>query len=333
VNPALLIHAVVRQTMVLIAALATAAGQRAPLASVADQVFADLAGELKNQGLGHKVIADMFGMALRTYHTRIARLSASATDQGRSLWEAVLAHLGSAGPLLRAEVLARFTQDDESMVRGVLRDLVASGLVYRTGRGDATVYRVADDAQLHAPDRAPTAALESLVLVAIHRKGPTSRKELGDLIPLDDDRALDATLEKIESEGLVARRGEGAASRYECPRAVLSIGDPIGWEAAIFDHYQAVVTALVTKLRLGKRRADLADRIGGSTFVFDVWQGHPKAAEAFGLLRALRQQAMTLRKEIETHNRDNQRPPTAPWVRVIAYVGQTVKEEEEADEI
>jgi hypothetical protein len=46
-----LIDAVVRQTTVLIAALATAAGHRAPLAGVANQVFADLVKELKQQGL------------------------------------------------------------------------------------------------------------------------------------------------------------------------------------------------------------------------------------------------------------------------------------------
>jgi hypothetical protein len=90
-NAALLIHAIVRQTTVLIAALATASGQRAQLASVANLVFADLVRELREQGLGNKIIADMFGMALRTYHRKLARLSASRTVHGRSLWEAVLA--------------------------------------------------------------------------------------------------------------------------------------------------------------------------------------------------------------------------------------------------
>ena len=42
--------------------LATAAGSRAPLAHTANQVFMDLVSELKDQGLGNKVIADMFRM-------------------------------------------------------------------------------------------------------------------------------------------------------------------------------------------------------------------------------------------------------------------------------
>lgn len=41
-NVTLLIGAIVRQTMVLIAELATAGGVRAPLAHVADKVFVDL---------------------------------------------------------------------------------------------------------------------------------------------------------------------------------------------------------------------------------------------------------------------------------------------------
>lgn len=65
-NVNLLIDAIVRQTTVLIAQVATAAGIRAPLSHMANQVFLDLVRELKEQGLGNKVIADMFGLALST---------------------------------------------------------------------------------------------------------------------------------------------------------------------------------------------------------------------------------------------------------------------------
>jgi hypothetical protein len=74
----MLIDAIVRQTMVLIAQLATAGGGRAQLSHTANQVFLDLVAALKEQGLGNKVIADMFGMALRTYQTKVQRLSEAA---------------------------------------------------------------------------------------------------------------------------------------------------------------------------------------------------------------------------------------------------------------
>jgi hypothetical protein len=44
-----LIDAIVRQTTVLIAQLATAGGARTPLADIADQVFIDIACELHNR--------------------------------------------------------------------------------------------------------------------------------------------------------------------------------------------------------------------------------------------------------------------------------------------
>src|SRR5215831_11734156 len=90
VDVTLLVEAIVRQTMVLVAQLATVGGTRASLAQTTNQVFLDLVGELKRQGLGNKVIADMFGMALRTYHERVQRLAESTSSQGHSLWEAVL---------------------------------------------------------------------------------------------------------------------------------------------------------------------------------------------------------------------------------------------------
>ena len=123
-NTGLLIEALVRQTMVLIATLAATTGERSPLSRVADQVFANLVAELKAQGVGNKLIADMFGMALRTYHYRMARVAESATDRGRSVWEAVLGHIQQHGVLLRTDVLRRFQRDDPEVVRSVLRDLV-----------------------------------------------------------------------------------------------------------------------------------------------------------------------------------------------------------------
>ena len=63
----------------LAAVLAHVPGIRAPLAHVADQVFVALAHEIERQGVGRKVVADMFGMALRTYQKRVQRLGESAS--------------------------------------------------------------------------------------------------------------------------------------------------------------------------------------------------------------------------------------------------------------
>jgi acyl-CoA thioesterase len=171
----LLIDSIVRQTTVLIASLATAAGNRSSLAHVANQVLADLVFELKAQGIGNKVIADMFGMALRTYHDRVARLSESRSEAGRSLWDAVLSYIQQGGTLTRGEILRRFNRDGEAMVAGVLRDLVGSGLVFRSGQGDHAAYRAAtaEEQDLNVGTTAETAA--NMVLVAVHRHEPCTR--------------------------------------------------------------------------------------------------------------------------------------------------------------
>jgi hypothetical protein len=116
----LLIDAVVQQTMVFIAQLATAGGVRAPLAHVAEQVFSDLTRELSEHGVKKNVIADMFGMALRTYHRKIRELGESKTVLGRSVWEAVLGFVRERGPVTGRDVLLRFAGDDPEVVTGVL---------------------------------------------------------------------------------------------------------------------------------------------------------------------------------------------------------------------
>src|ERR1051325_1799401 len=104
-NVRLLIDAIVRQTTVLIAQLATSGGLRAPLAHVAGQVFADLSAELEREGVPKKVSADMFGLALRTYQRRTQRVHQSQTDRGRSLWQAVLDYIAEHPLVTRKQLL------------------------------------------------------------------------------------------------------------------------------------------------------------------------------------------------------------------------------------
>jgi hypothetical protein len=324
-----LIDAIVRQTTVLIATLATASGHRAPLAGLANQVFADLVKELKEQGLGNKVIADMFGLALRTYHNKVARLSESRSERGRSLWEAVLGYVQERGVTSRTHVLERFARDDDAVVRGVLKDLVGSGMLFQTGNGDHTSYRAAGAGEL-AAEHDQDAALANLLLVAIHRHGPIDRAGLLEIVPVDEP-ALERALAALEQNGNVEHEGSGAQARFTCDGFVIAFHDPAGWEAAVYDHYQAMVTALCAKLERGLAHAQPDEAIGGSTYSFDLWDGHPLAHEARGLLPSLRKQAQSLRARVEAYNERHPTPPHATPFRVVAYVGQTVIGEEAND--
>jgi hypothetical protein len=138
----------VRQTTVLIARLSTAAGVRSPLGHIADEIFSGLVSELIRQGVSSKVIADMFGMALRSYRQKVQRLGEPATSRGTTLWSAVQAFLAEREWSTRREVLERFKYDDEVSVRGILNDLVESGLAVRSGVRDDTRYRPATEDEL-----------------------------------------------------------------------------------------------------------------------------------------------------------------------------------------
>jgi hypothetical protein len=84
-NVTYLIDSIVQQTTVLIARFATTAGVRALLAHVANRVFLDLVTEIERQGVSRKVVADTFGLALRSYQQKVQRLSECASAPGRTL--------------------------------------------------------------------------------------------------------------------------------------------------------------------------------------------------------------------------------------------------------
>ncbi len=311
----LLIDNIVRQTTILVAQLATAAGGRAPLAHMAHQVFSELVLELKAQGLGNRVIADMFGLTLRTYHERVRRASESKTDRGTSLWEAVLRHVREKQLATRAELLHRFRADDEGTVRGVLSDLVESGLLFKSGRLDHTSYRAASEAEAAAMlAQSSQDAVVPWLWAWLHQRGPATVLEMRDGLGLPST-ILDAALSELIATDKVRVAGEGL---YQADQCVIPHGDEIGWEAAVFDHYQAVVTAIATKVTQGRRRSDSGDRVGGSTYHFDLHCGHPSEGDVRGFLQSVRQRASALRHEVERHTPSSE----ATKYRVVFYVGQ-----------
>lgn len=330
-DPALLIDAIVRQTTVLIATLATTSGQRAQLAHVANSVFADLVFELRAQGVGNKVIADMFGMALRTYHRRVARMSASRTEQGRSLWEAVLRHIQERRSLPKSALFEHFYLDDEAVLRSVVNDLVDAGLVQRTGRDGATTFEAAEVTREAEDGIAPRRRLAAMALVALHRGGPLDLGGLAEVVPADASE-LRAAVEQLAQDGSITVRKRGGRTLYGCDRCVIPFGDGAGWEAAVLDHYRAMVSALVAKLRDGRHQAALADQTGGSTFVFDLHRGHPLEQEVLGYLQRMREEGLRLRSALDRHAAENAAPAGVSPLRVIAYVGQGVVETELGEE-
>lgn len=332
-NAQALIDTVVHQSTILVAHLATASGLRAPLEGLAEQVFADLVKALREQNLGHQVIADMFGMAVRTYHRRVRDLTESRTCRGQTLWSAVFSYIGDAELRPATDILRHFHLDDATAVRAVLSDVVDSGLVFRTGRGERAVYRAASTAEL-AATRAPREeeGLDVLVWAIVHRFGPLSSAELAARLRVSDDE-VGASIQRLRAGGHVQERPrEGAPSpAYVAETFSVALGEPTpAWGAALVDHYQAVVAAMCAKLGAGHHRAEAADAVGGSTFDFELWPGHALEEEVMGHLRRVRETTSDLRTRVEQTSEGSETTGDEAY-RVTFYAGQFVKRDGEGE--
>jgi hypothetical protein len=327
VDAKVLIDAIVRQTTVLIAQLSTSAGIRAPLAHVADRVFLELASEIEAQGVGRKVVADMFGLALRSYQKKVQRLTESASVRSRTLWEAVLDFLAENGSVTRERMFERFRNDPEQSVAAVLSDLASEGLIYVTGKGLGTVYGLSSEA-----DRARVAqtgreeSVRALVWHALYR-GSAGVEDLSQSLGVSD-AAIEAAVRALVSEGRVSR----VNGSYRAETFLVPVGAELGWEAAVFDHFSAMARAVAAKLRGGAPRSGEGDVIGGATLTFEVEPGHPHEKEVLETLARVRRQVNELWVRVEAVNRA--RPPsTKDKQRVTFYFGQNVEDgEDEAPE-
>src|SRR5262249_18263582 len=114
------------------------------------------------------------------------------------------------------------------------------------------------------------------------------------------------------------------STTYNADRFEVPIGAPNGWEAAVLDHFQAMVTAIIAKLARGPSRGPDADLIGGSTWSLDILPGQPFQAHAQYLLRAIRASTEDLRVRIDAHNAAASY--AGPRERVVFYAGQNVRE-------
>lgn len=314
------IDSIMRQTTVLIAQFAATAGIRAPLAHLADEVFLSLSSELESQGVSRKLVADMFGMALRSYQRRVQRLRESATNPGLTLWQSVLAYLEAQGKASRKDLQERFYSDDPEALGAILSDLVRSGLASRTGTGIAALFAVTleeDRRTLARLGTEETAA--ALVWLDLCRNPETGAGETAERLGLTEE-LVQAALDSLVGQGRVSLQD----GKVTPDAMVIPVGAEAGWEAAVFDHFQAVAGAITMKLRQGATRSTPDDTTGGSTLTFEIDVGHPAAARVLGLLERVRSDVFTLWNEVEALNAA--RPLDEQTSRrVTFYFGQSVK--------
>jgi hypothetical protein len=286
-------------------------------------VFVSLAREIEQQGLSRKVVADMFGMALRTYQRKVQRLEESRSRRGQTLWEAILEHVTANTPVRRGEIAMHFAQDDELAVSSVLTDLVTSGLLYTVGRGDAAVYGRSTDADRRALETEDSLETVALLLWGIVFRSPGM--SIADLIKVagTPEPGARTAIERLLATGRISSEGHGDEATLSSASFVILENAAQGWEAAVFDHYQAVARAIAQKTKVRSSPLPGSDQVGGATLHFGVFPGHPYEERVLGLLRRFRDEMNTFWKEVASYNEANGITEDMS-TRVTFYFGQHV---------
>jgi hypothetical protein len=309
----LLIDGIVRQTTVLLARVSTGGGGRSPLGKIADQVFLELSRELEQQGMSKVLVADMFGLALRSYQRKTQRLLESSSEDQRSLWEAVYDFV-RRGETTRSRVKARFKHDGEREVAAVLTDLVRSGLLHVTGAGDGAVYG-ANDERMRAFAQSTT-DLDALVHYAwfkIFHGEVTTAAELQAELQCDQTK-VDTIVGSLLREG----RATLVDGRLGPVNLVIPVTAAAGSETALLDHFRAVTTVVAERVVRGPDPTHLT---GGSTFSFLIDRDHPDFGEVERLLSNTRERTQALWERVMQHNAGH--PPGAGAITFTFYAGES----------
>jgi hypothetical protein len=163
-----------------------------------------------------------------------------------------------------------------------------------------------------------------MLWVTIYRDGPLDEAEIGQRLAIAPE-VLHKALESLCGDGRARREQLGGRTVYRSESCLIPIGLSAGWEAALLDHYQALVRSVCAKLERGTgSRRD--DRIGGSTYTFDVWPGHPLRERVSALLADQRTALSALWNEVGDYNAKNLR--SGARERITFYFGQLVTEDD-----
>jgi hypothetical protein len=199
--------------------------------------------------------------------------------------------------------------------------------VYVSGRGQATIYRVTSDAERRrVQEQDGREALSGFVWATVFRLRSASLAELVQEL-LVNEEALRPAIASLLADGRLSQHDTDAGAVYRASPFVIPAGAEVGWEAAVFDHFQAVTAAIATKIRRGGANAADADLLGGTTLRFGLHQGHPYADRVLGSLARVRKEMQGLWDEVTRYNREHP-VPEEERTQVTFYFGQSITEGE-----
>jgi hypothetical protein len=200
---------------------------------------------------------------------------------------------------------------------------VSTGLVYRTGATESSVFGITSKLDLeHALREQRRESLLPILWAMIFRSGGMTYEALREQFPAEDASLAEA-LRELEAEGHVQKSGEGEQALYRASTFLVPVGAQRGWEAAVFDHFQAVVRAIGAKVQRGLARSESDDVVGGATLTFDVSADHPHKDEVLGLLKQVRVEVNELWNRVQARN-ERHPIPDAERMEVSFYFGQSL---------
>lgn len=301
---------------------------RMDFAGIAEKTVHDLVGVLRQEGLTNEEIAAALDLSIAGFYRKVKDLreTYSPGDGTRrpTLWELVydfvLEQSGGSRdrPVSYMAIEARFAQLTPERLGAMLRYLVRFGRLSMTGHGPSRRYRIVER-------ELPTGATYHDAVVTLYRDGPMTSAELAQRLETDE-ASCHAWLGRLRDAGRLEETTVGRQpTRYRATGYHIEPDEPAGYEAALWDHFQAVVRAICMKVRLGATQASMRDLIGGTTFSFDLPVDDPLYAEISGFLAETRQRMESwLRRHGELQPR-----PGARHARVTIYTGQMVEETDE----
>jgi hypothetical protein len=165
-------------------------------------------------------------------------------------------------------------------------------------------------------------SLAPMLWATVYHNPGLGPSELSALLNVQEAEVANAAAALVANDTLTEAEG-----RFTTKALLVPVGAKSGWEAAVFDHFPAVASAIAAKVRSGTLKSDARDRVGGATLTFDVSASHPLAEEVLGLLGKVRAELNELWNRVHRHNAHTP-VAEAERIRVRFYFGQGVIEPE-----
>lgn len=327
-----LILNIVRYTSMLIAALA-ANNRRANIRHIESQIFLEIRNQLTRRlKVCDSVVSEMFGLPYATYRARLSPAEREYKDSlcvNNNAWYRLVQYLRKQHDWHLVEDIIKAHENlppkrriEERIVRGILREMHKLCLVeHKGGLRKDCYYRWSG-----SPEELLDPSLIALIRQHIFRFGPINQEAIQEALGLDHED-VEPILTELLNRQHISKNCDALDCRYTCNGLYLGLPSADTLDAAFLDHYQSMVLALVDKVT-GCTDSRLPP-VGGSTYTFELWPGHPCEGRVRELFDRCRRDMSELRRELQNiktvMQKGGKTPEQNQYYTLKMYLGQHVQ--------